>query len=83
MKAGEIPGIDGDPPTILAAVIVHEKVIADGKASSGRYAKIKASERALAVLEELSISEFREQCGCDCNLKLEDEEALVELGTAI
>lgn len=82
LKAGEIAGIDGDPPTILAAVIVHEGVIADGRASSGRYAKVKASERALAALEELSISEFREQYGCDCK-KLVDDEPLVELGTAI
>lgn len=67
--------------SVLAAVIVHDSVIADGTASSGRYAKVKASEKALAVLEGLPAFEFRQKYHCNCRGAEESTEA--DIGTAI
>ncbi|KAK2766940.1 Dicer-like protein 1 [Arachnomyces sp. PD_36] len=66
LKAGEVPSVDGAPPRVLAAVILHDEVIAKGMASSGRTAKVKASQKALDVLDDLEVYEFRKQYGCDC-----------------
>ncbi|KAL4937415.1 hypothetical protein BDV06DRAFT_226972 [Aspergillus oleicola] len=66
LKAGEIPSVDGDPPRVLAAVMIHDTVIAEGFASSGRYAKIKASEKALEVLASIEQAEFRAKFECKC-----------------
>ncbi|PWY95843.1 dicer-like protein 1 [Aspergillus sclerotioniger CBS 115572] len=81
LKAGEMPAIDGAPAGVLAAVIVHDAVIAEGTASSGRYAKVKASENALAVLEDITPAEFRKQYHCDC--RESDGSASLDMGTAI
>ncbi|KAL2840996.1 hypothetical protein BJY01DRAFT_257202 [Aspergillus pseudoustus] len=80
LKAGEIPGMDGELPRVLAAVMIHDTVIAEGFASSGRYAKIKASEKALFALEDIGQAEFREQFRCDCR---EEDIQEIDLGTAI
>ncbi|PWY74059.1 ATP-dependent helicase dcl1 [Aspergillus eucalypticola CBS 122712] len=81
LKAGEMPSIDGAPAGVLAAVIVHDVVIAEGTASSGRYAKVKASERALAVLNELSSAVFQRKYHCDC--RESGDLARPDIGTAI
>ncbi|KAH8425375.1 ribonuclease III domain-containing protein [Aspergillus melleus] len=81
LKAGEIPSVDGSPVGVLAAVIIHDAVIAEGTASSGRYAKIKASEKALGVLEHTGASEFRAKYRCDC--RATDSFQSVDIGTAI
>ena len=62
--------------------MVHNEVIAEGKAVSGRYAKVKASENALGVLTGLTPLEFRERFGCDCG-KAGKEEGEGEVGTAV
>ncbi|KAI9826040.1 MAG: Dicer-like protein 1 [Thelocarpon impressellum] len=65
--AEEIPALDAAlAPQILAAVMVHDDIIAEGRAASDRHARIKASEAALDVLKGLSPAEFRRQYGCDC-----------------
>ena len=61
-------GLDNVTPRVLAAVIVHNEVVAVGTASSVRYAKLKASEKALLKLEGLSAAEFREKYKCDCRV---------------
>ncbi|KAL3472099.1 hypothetical protein BJX99DRAFT_266234 [Aspergillus californicus] len=81
LKAGEIPAVDGEPPRVLAAVLIHDTVIAEGMASSGRYAKIKASEKALDELESVGLTEFRERFKCNC--READESQVMNLGTAI
>jgi len=50
----------------LAAVLVHDEVVAKGKASSGKNAKIKAAQDLLAKLRGLSRGEFREKFKCNC-----------------
>lgn len=54
------------PERVLAAVIIHDEIVAEGVASSARYAKIKASELALAELVGLPAFKFRDKYGCDC-----------------
>jgi len=66
VKAGEIPFVDGAATRIAAAVIIHDEVVAEGVASSTRYAKIKASEEALTLLDGLPTFKFREKYRCDC-----------------
>ena len=46
--------------------MLHNQIIAEGEASSGKYAKLKAAKNALEVLSGLAPFEFREQYGCDC-----------------
>lgn len=66
---------------MLAAVIVHNEVIAQGTSSSTRYAKVKASEKALAVLGGVLPFEFRKKYSCDCRDVQKGQDA--EIGTAI
>lgn len=66
MKAGEVPFVDGAMMRVMAAVIIHNEVVAEGMASSTRYAKMKASEEALILLEGLATFKFREKYRCDC-----------------
>ncbi|EQL36855.1 dicer-like protein 1 [Blastomyces dermatitidis ATCC 26199] len=74
LKAGEVQMVDGTEPRVYAAVIVHDEFVAEGIASSVRYAKIKASEAALAKLEGLAPFKFREIYGCDCVVNKGEEE---------
>ncbi|PGH00288.1 endoribonuclease Dicer [Blastomyces parvus] len=66
LKAGEVQMVDGTEPRVYAAVVIHDEFVAEGIASSVRYAKIKASEAAVAKLEGLAPFKFREIYGCDC-----------------
>lgn len=81
LKAGEFPAVDGAPASAFAAVIVHSVVIAEGTASSGRYAKIKASEKALVVLDDMSLAGFRKTYHCKCQKASNDQS--MDVGTAI
>ncbi|KUL90852.1 hypothetical protein ZTR_00903 [Talaromyces verruculosus] len=67
LKAAEIPSVDGAPTVVLAAVLVHDADLAQATASSGRYAKIKASEVGLKNLDGLSVDEFRKKYRCKCS----------------
>ena len=73
----------GTQPIIVAVVMVHLKVVADSEGTSSRYAKVRASQRALAKLEQLSPKEFKERFGCDCRTKAYGEASEDEAGTAI
>ncbi|CAG7919009.1 unnamed protein product [Penicillium olsonii] len=80
LKSGAITAVDGETPSVLSAVIVHGMTVAKAVASSGRYAKVKASSRALAALEGMSRTEFRKRFKCDCQ---GDHIPVAEFGTAI
>ncbi|KAG2025570.1 hypothetical protein GB937_002826 [Aspergillus fischeri] len=82
LKAGELPTIDGAPAGVLAAVIVHGNVISEARSSSSRYAKVKASEKALAVLDGLLPFEFCQKYHCGCK-ETQNSSSAVEIGTAI
>ena len=96
--ADEIPSVDGLPPRNVAAVIIHDIVIAHGTASSSKNAKVKACLAANDLLRDLPIEIYREDYSCDCEEARLNQEAkstgistdgitshddLLEVGTAI
>ncbi|KAJ5423994.1 hypothetical protein N7491_009210 [Penicillium cf. griseofulvum] len=66
LKSAEIPAVEGETPRVFAAVMVHGESIASAVASSSRYAKVRASTKALAVIDGMSLSEFQEKYRCFC-----------------
>jgi endoribonuclease Dicer len=83
VKAGEIPNADDAPTVVLAAVLIHDTVVARETGSSGRYAKVRASEAALEVLKGLTVIAFRESYACDCQTEKQPEMPEDEVGTAM
>lgn len=94
VMAQELPTIvPGAPEKCLAGVLVHNRIIADGIAASGKNAKVKATQSALNQLVGLPPFEFRDRYGCTCEQKNDedvgsddgdggDEDDLVEVGEA-
>ena len=63
----ELPSIiEGAPVRVIAVVMIHDQIIAEGTASSSKYAKLKASSNALAMLEGFAPFEYRIQYRCNC-----------------
>lgn len=58
--------IPGDPPTAVAALVVHGRVVADGEAASTKVAKVKASQAALELMKGYGREEYVERYACDC-----------------
>ncbi|KAJ4352332.1 Dicer-like protein 1 [Didymosphaeria variabile] len=52
---------------VVAMLMIHDKVHFHGVSVSGRYAKKKMAEVALAGLDGLPEYEFKRRYGCDCN----------------
>ena len=74
LMASELPSlVPGGPTTSLAVVMVHDRIVAEGQASSGKNAKVKASQNALKFLQGLPAFEYRNTYGCDCERKQERE----------
>lgn len=51
---------------IVAVVMIHEEILADAEASSGKNARVRASEKALRLLEGMSVADFRKRFNCRC-----------------
>ena len=67
LMANEIESvIPGGPPTSVAALMVHDEIVADGEASSSKTAKVKASHSALKLMQGMSMEEYRLEYHCDC-----------------
>lgn len=82
--ANEIPAFDGGAPRNVAVVMIHDQIIADGEASSGKNAKVKASQEALRQLEGIAPYEYRMRYGCDCGNPGDGGQGLLDnVGTAI
>jgi endoribonuclease Dicer len=58
--------VEGAPGIVVAAVLVHNIVLAKSTGSSGRYAKIRASEAALKAIENMGVDKFRQKYQCNC-----------------
>lgn len=58
--------IPGKGKAIAAMVLIHNKVVFHSLGQSGRYARVRASQAALEVLDGLPPYEFRSKYGCDC-----------------
>ncbi|CAI7627375.1 unnamed protein product [Penicillium pancosmium] len=84
VKAGELPGADGDKLRILAAVMIHGESIAEDIGTSTRYAKVRASEKALEVIGGMLPTDFRLRFRCDCRPSSDDQGVKTgDIGTAI
>lgn len=57
---------------IIAVVMIHDEIITNATASSGKNAKVKASEKAIRLLDGLLPFEFRRRFGCNCEGIVED-----------
>lgn len=81
-----MPASSGFPAPIVAVVMIHDEIIANASASSGKNAKVRASEKALKVLDGLVPFEFRRRFGCNCEGILDDNAGVgvgVDVGSAI
>ncbi|MCJ1283293.1 Dicer-like protein 1 [Xylographa opegraphella] len=68
LMSNELPSImEGVPARVVAVVMIHNEIITDGEAVSSRYAKLKASSKALELLTGLAPFEYRIQYRCDCS----------------
>ena len=82
----EIPNIDGSKPQVMAVVMIHDQILAEHKCESSRYAKVGAAKKALDVLENLPLAEFRTKFGCQCRVSevgVDSVEAGFDHGTAV
>lgn len=58
--------ISGKGKAIVAMVLIRNKVVFHSMGQSGRYARVRASQAALEVLDGLPPYEFRSKYGCGC-----------------
>lgn len=80
------PASAGITAPIVAVVMIHDEIIANASASSGKNAKVRASENALELLDGLVPFEFRRRFGCRCEGVLDDNAGIgvgVDVGSAI
>jgi endoribonuclease Dicer len=59
----------------LAGILVHGNVVSSAKGKSSKYAKIRASQKAIAALEGMTRAEFRRRYRCNCKQGADMEEA--------
>ena len=85
VMADELPSFDGSPPRNVAVVMIHDNIIADGEASSGKSAKVKACLEANELLRGVAPSFYRMQYHCDCETLKGDKGKmqLADIGTSI
>lgn len=80
------PASAGFPAPIVAVVMIHDEIVANASASSGKNAKVRASEKALKLLDGMVPFEFRRRFACNCEGVLDDNAGMrvgVEMGSAI
>jgi endoribonuclease Dicer len=69
---------------IVVAVMIHDKIIAHSAGKSGRYARVRAANNAIDVLEGLTPTDFRNKFECSCtdgkNGAVEDHTVAVDCG---
>ncbi|KAK4540519.1 hypothetical protein LTR36_009157 [Oleoguttula mirabilis] len=74
LMARELPSIDStERKDVVAAVMIHNEIVAHSKGKSGRYARLRVAHDALKAIEGLAPFEFRGRFGCNCQLKVDME----------
>ncbi|KAF0329177.1 RNase3 domain protein [Colletotrichum asianum] len=68
---------------VLCGIIIHGEVRYHTTAESGRYAKVRGAERALAELDGLSVDEYKKKFACDCKGTEGEEIGAINHGTAV
>lgn len=65
--ARELPAVSNEEKKeVVAAVMIHDEVIAHSKGKSGRYARLRAAKLALEKVDGLAPYEYRARFGCNC-----------------
>lgn len=54
---------------ISSGVVIHQMVVCSSEGTSTRYARLRASKKALQIMEGMSRDEFRRKYGCNCAVK--------------
>ena len=66
---------------VVAVVMIHDEILADAEGSSGKTARVRASEKALRLLQGMSVADFRKSFKCTCGrLVVEEGKAGEKLG---
>ncbi|KAK5107885.1 hypothetical protein LTR62_000595 [Meristemomyces frigidus] len=68
---------------VVAAVMVHEEVVAWSKGKSARYARLRAAQKAIDALQGLAPFEFRRRFGCKCHVEAEQGDGVVGVDCAV
>lgn len=55
-----------EPVRITAGIIIHGQVVATAESNSARYAKVRASQKCLQILESMDGADFRNKFHCAC-----------------
>ncbi|KAJ9669608.1 Dicer-like protein 1 [Coniosporium apollinis] len=77
LLAQELPVVGTVGGKCIAGLMIHDKVVAEGVAASGKNAKVKASVNALELIKGLAPFEYRARFGCDCRPEELVDEAAV------
>ena len=73
--------LHSDPPDgpvevrITAGVVIHSDCYATAESSSPRYAKVRAAQKMIQLLEGMTAQEFRKKYHCDCRGEVDDNDA--------
>ena len=73
----------GDENRVMVVVLIHEKVVADSTAASGKVAKVKVSEKTLRLLEDMDTINFRKAFGCNCHLLRKKGDTTIQADSAV
>lgn len=71
MCSPEVASYPGQETKIIAGVMIHNEVAANGRASTNKAAKARASAAAIKLIEGLAPHEYRAKYGCDCRPEAE------------
>ena len=86
VQAREMPPSHDGIIRITAGVMIHFRFIAQDQSTSSKYAKVRASKKAIKLLEEMTPMQFKHRFGCDCQVGREgvgEEITEQAMGTAI
>lgn len=61
LLAQETPSEDATERSAVGGLMIHDDVLTHAQSSGGKYAKIKAAQKALVILDGVTPSEFRQR----------------------